>query len=135
MDISGLLSLGPLPFLQAGPWNLGGITVHSFGLMVAIGVLSAHWTSVRRGEKLYGMDGDALRSLGLYMLVIGFAMSHILNVLMYEPAAVWANPKELLNITGSLSSYGGVIGAVMGWLIWRWRNPGRPVRPLKSSTN
>ena len=104
MGFFGLLALGPLPFFTLGPWNVGSVTIHSFGLMVAIGVLSAHWTSVRRGEKIYGMDGDALRSLGLYMLIIGFSMSHVLNVLMYEPAAVLANPKELFNVTGSLSS-------------------------------
>lgn len=117
-----MLGLGPIPYYTVGPWSIGSLTIHSFGLMVAIGVLVAHAVGVRRSDKL-GHDGDAFRALALYMLIFGFVMAHVLNVILYEPAQVLKNPGELLNITGSLSSYGGVVGAILGWVVWCWRNP------------
>ncbi|MBH25186.1 MAG: hypothetical protein CMH57_12180 [Myxococcales bacterium] len=124
-----LTELGPLPFFTAGPWEFGPVKIHSFGLMVAIGVLLGHTISIRRVGR-FGHDADAARSLYMSGLLMGFACAHILNVLMYEPALVLKDPFELLRFNGSLSSYGGVIGAFLGVGLWKRFHPNTDILPL-----
>jgi len=108
---------GPLPYFTVGPWELGGFKIHIFGVMVAIGVLTAHTIALRRVER-FGYDPDQARVLYLVGLFSGFVFSHIFNVLLYEPATVLENPAELFRINGSLSSYGGVLGALIGIFLY-----------------
>jgi phosphatidylglycerol:prolipoprotein diacylglycerol transferase len=115
-------ALAVIPWFTLGPWKLGPVTVQGFGLMVAIGVVLAYQVCTWRAPKM-SLSVDKMQSLVLYMLVSGFIGSHFLDLLLYEPEKVWANPKILFNFGATLSSYGGVFGAMVGMALWKWRNP------------
>lgn len=119
--------MAALPYFSVGPWSLGPITIYSFGVMVAIGVMLAHAVAVKRAVRL-GLGEQTMRSLLGWMLVVGFVGSHVFNVLMYEPQVVLEDPLRLLWIPGSLSSFGGILGALIGVVVWKKRHP--KVRPL-----
>lgn len=125
--------LAALPYWQFGPWpeepfQLGPLPlqVHSFGLMVAIGLLIGFSYTAWRGEKKMGIHGERVNNFSLFLVIIGWPLSHVFNVIFYEPQKLMADPLELFRIWGSISSYGGLLGGVLAFLIWTNRNKDVP---------
>lgn len=116
-----LSDLAAIPWFTLGPWDLGPVTIQGFGLMVAIGVILAYQLIGWRSERFY-LSADKGQGLALYMLIFGFVLSHFLDLLFYQPEAVLNDPKKLLQFGSSLSSYGGIVGAIVGLVVWKWRN-------------
>lgn len=105
--------------------NIPSFEIHSFGLFVAIGLLTTFTLASRRGEKKLGIDGEEVQNFGLYLIAIGWFFAHFFNVLFYEPHKVLEDPLELFKFWGSISSYGGLFGGIIAAWVWRWRNPGK----------
>ncbi|TXD38144.1 hypothetical protein FRC98_04395 [Lujinxingia vulgaris] len=115
--------LGVLPYWQLGPWELGPLTLHSFGLSVAIGVALALSILGSRGQKILGVSGDRMQNFGMWLLIFGWCFSHVFEVVAYQPHIILEDPLVLFKVWGSISSVGGLIGGVIAFLIWRVRNP------------
>jgi phosphatidylglycerol:prolipoprotein diacylglycerol transferase len=120
-------TLAALPFFKLGPWTpipgLERLEFHSFGMFVAIGLLVCLAMAARRGERKLGLNGERVQNYGLWLIFIGWVFAHILNVLFYEPASILENPLVLLKVWGSISSYGGLIGGIFGYWLWKRYNP------------
>lgn len=118
MDV--LAGLGAIPYFTLGPWEILGIQIQGFGLMVAIGVTLAYnigsWLAPR-----HGLSRDKIQSLMLAMLICGFLGSHFIDLLLYHPKEVFDDPKLLFKFGSTLSSYGGIIGSMGGMLWWKIR--------------
>ncbi len=122
--------LAALPYWKFGPWpkeafELGPLPlqIHSFGLLVALGLLiGIGWLSWR-AEKKEGIDGERIQNFSLFLVFIGWPLSHVFNVLFYEPHMVLEDPMELFRVWGSISSYGGLFGGMIAFAIWTIRNP------------
>ncbi|MBA2663785.1 MAG: prolipoprotein diacylglyceryl transferase [Bradymonadaceae bacterium] len=115
--------LGVLPYWVVGPWNIGPLTIHSFGLAVAIGLVIGFSLLARRAERGMGVSGEFAQNFGIWLLVIGWISAHVLDVLFYEPHMVLEDPLILFKVWGSISSYGGLIGGILATFIWHRRNP------------
>jgi len=110
------------------PWfKLEGITIpgteiglQPFGVLVMIGVLAGMRLSEWHGAKL-GMRRDVISDCATHVVIIGFVLGHIFDMVFYYPEKIRERPWELLMIWTSLSSYGGFFGAVVGGFYWRWR--------------
>jgi phosphatidylglycerol:prolipoprotein diacylglycerol transferase len=110
------------------PWfKLEGITIpgteiglQPFGVLVAIGVLAGMRLSEWHGERL-GLRKEVVSDLATHVVIIGFILGHMFDMLLYYPEKVRERPWELLMIWTSLSSYGGFFGAVVGGFYWRWK--------------
>src|SRR5690554_5782460 len=109
--------LGVLPYWQLGPWELGPLTLHSFGLVVAVGVLLALTILASRGQKILGVSGDRLQNFGMWLLIFGWCFSHVFEVFAYQPHIILEDPLVLFKVWGSISSVGGMIGGVIAFLI------------------
>ncbi|MEM1347050.1 MAG: prolipoprotein diacylglyceryl transferase family protein [Myxococcota bacterium] len=115
--------VGVLPYWTFGPWNLfGPITIYSFGLMVALGLLVGFSYMSWRAEKKYGVSGEDFQNYGIFLIVVAWPLSHVFNVIFYEPQLLAENPLELFKFWGSISSYGGLFGGFIAFAIWRYRN-------------
>lgn len=112
-----------LPYWTLGPWSIGPLTIYSFGLFVSIGMLISFTMVSYRQEQIYGKSGQSAQDFGLYLVFIGWPLSHVFNVIFYEPHLILQNPLELLKVWGSISSYGGAFGGLIGFLIWKYRHP------------
>jgi phosphatidylglycerol:prolipoprotein diacylglycerol transferase len=109
-----------LPYFQQPALRLGPLTIHAFGVLVAMAVLVAAWIARRRAVRA-GLDPVRLESLLSWVLAFGFIGGHVLDELFYEPARALADPLSLLRIWDGLGSFGGFAGAVIGAFLFGWR--------------
>jgi phosphatidylglycerol---prolipoprotein diacylglyceryl transferase len=118
--MDALASLATIPYFTLGPWEILGIKIQGFGLMCAIGVTAAYniasWLAPR-----HGLSRDKMQSMLLALLITGFLGSHVIDLLLYHPKEVWEDPLILFKFGSTLSSYGGVIGSLLGLLWWKIR--------------
>ena len=109
------------------PWfnitfpSLGPLTIHMFGVLVAIGILVGARLTQKRGEEL-GLEREQVASMVTTILVCGFIFAHIFDVFAYQTKGPSPTLWEILNPFGGLSSYGGFIGALVGLYYWCWRH-------------
>ena len=115
--------LAALDYWQFGPWTpidgLPWLQVHSFGTLVAIGLITCLTLASWRAEKKLGISGEEVQNVGIWLIVVGWIFAHVFNVLFYEPEKVLEDPLILLKVWGSISSYGGLLGGIIG--IWLWK--------------
>jgi phosphatidylglycerol:prolipoprotein diacylglycerol transferase len=111
-----------LPYFSQPRIPLGPVTIHAFGVLVAMAVLVGTEVLRRRAAK-EGLDvGMAQRLIG-WVLVAGFIGAHLVDRLVYFPAETLQDPLSILWIWQSLSSFGGFLGGTFGaWLFLR-KNP------------
>lgn len=98
-------------------FSFGPLTVHSYGLMAAIGILSASWYFNSQAHRI-GLSKDQMIDLFLVIVLSGFLLARIFYV-VYE----WDYFKEhLLEIPaiwkGGIIYYGGLIGGLIGFLVF-----------------
>jgi phosphatidylglycerol:prolipoprotein diacylglycerol transferase len=94
-------------------FQIGGIPVFSYGVLVATGVLLSLWYGRRRAARV-GVDPDKLWSMGIYMVLASLIVAKIWLIF-----TAWdyysANPREIFSVTMFQSGgtfYGGLIGAI-----------------------
>jgi len=102
-----------LPFFEQPAWHLGPLTIHAFGVAVAVGL----WVSLAMAERRFSaasLDRAIGNRLGGWMLVTGIVGAHLFSVLFYFPDRLRADPWLLLRIWEDISSFGGMIGGIIG---------------------
>ena len=108
----GIGEIDPPQFL-----TIFGRNIYFYGIIIALGFLLAFWYGFKR-VKQFGLSSDELTDAILYavpMAIIGARLYYV--VFYWERYA--ANPISALYIwEGGLAIYGGVIGAVIGLLIF-----------------
>lgn len=112
------LDFGKIPILKSIP-VLSQITIHPFGVLVAVGVLIGTRLALARAKKL-GYQTTALNSFITWMLVSGFVISHVFDEVFYHWQEIVRNPLELLDFRKGLSSFGGFAGAAVGIVLWKY---------------
>ena len=105
------------PYFEQPSLRLGPITIHAFGVIVAIGV----WIGLTLGSRrmrVLGLDQRLGDSLGAYALICGFLGAHLFALFLYFPARVLGDPWAVLRVWDPLSSFGGVLGGLIGVLLF-----------------
>jgi len=119
-------------------FSIGPITLHSYGLMVAIGLSLAIFMAWRRAPK-EGLDPEQLLDLGFWLVAAGLAGGRLLYVLV-----TWreyaADPIGVLRIwDGGLVFYGAFLGSLAALVVYsrarrqsvfRWLDLCAPYIPL-----
>jgi phosphatidylglycerol:prolipoprotein diacylglycerol transferase len=93
--------------------RLGPLTIHTYGLLVATGVLLGLWL-VRRRAAHSGVDPDRAWNLGVYMTLAALVGSKVWLILQFW-SYYSANPGEIFALNTLQSAgvfYGGLITAV-----------------------
>ena len=102
-----------IPYLEAPSFEIGGFTLTAFRLLVLLAIAIQFEVTVRRAPR-FGIEGDTAISLVGWSIVLGLISAHVLDVVMYYPQRLLADPMELLRTWGSLSSAGGMLGGIAG---------------------
>lgn len=89
--------------------TIGPVTIHGYGLMIAIGVLAALFIGEARAKKR-NMNSDVLYTMTLLCVLFGFFCAKLLFLLI-EFKSLIQDPKRLLSANGFVV-YGGIIGGV-----------------------
>lgn len=121
-----LLSRQNLPIVTSG------IPLFGYGLMLAVGFGTATYTAAKRAETV-GVKAEMIWDLTMWMLIPGIMGARILYLLQYGQR-VFAGTKGLGILKaaialwdGGIVFYGGVIGGVVGMLIYCRRHNIRPM--------
>jgi phosphatidylglycerol:prolipoprotein diacylglycerol transferase len=106
-----------IPYLEQPSWRIGPLSIHAFGVAVAVAVLFAQW-AVRRRLRRLSLDPALGERLGWWMLIGGLAGAHLFSVLLYFPHKLRDDPWLLLRAWEDISSFGGILGGVAGALLF-----------------
>ena len=100
-------------------FSIGPVTVHGYGLMIAIGILAAYYVSELRARRI-GLNADLVWGLVLLAAVCGLAGAKLLYYLTELPTII-ANPRLLLDVSGGFVVYGGILTGILAcWLYCRY---------------
>jgi phosphatidylglycerol---prolipoprotein diacylglyceryl transferase len=109
-----VLSVHPIAF------KLGPLTVHWFGVMIALAFLAGMWTAVRRAP-LAGIAGEHVADLVVPWLLLGGVLgARLLYIATYWRDSFAGQPWwEIFMIQrGGLVYYGGLVGASLACIIF-----------------
>ena len=99
-----------LPLLGARPLSV-------FGPIVVVGI----WLGLRRVHaygRVHGLPADFVERLAMRVLLVGFAVAHLVAMVFYHPERVIESPWILLDITSGIASTGGLLGAAIALALW-----------------
>lgn len=117
------MTLAYLPYFEQPALSLGPLTVHAFGVIVALSV----WVGLALGKRRFerqGLDAALGERLSWWVLASGFLGAHLFAVLFYFPAELVRDPLMLLRVWEHISSFGGMLGGLVGILLFfRLRAP------------
>ena len=95
--------------------KIGPVTIHGYGLMIAIGILAAILLAAYRAKRK-GLSADMVYSLGIVALVFGFIGAKLLYCIV-EWRYFIENPLRALSGQGFVI-YGGILGGVAAAIIY-----------------
>jgi len=115
-------------------FELGPITVYSYGVLLASAYLLALYYSVRRARR-FGLDGNRVLDLGIYIIISALIGAKLLLLIVdfdyfrRQPAELWT-----LARSGGVF-YGGLVlaFAVAFWYVRKHRLPVWPVAASRSN--
>jgi phosphatidylglycerol:prolipoprotein diacylglycerol transferase len=108
-------------FPQPGIHLFGPVTVHAFGAIVAVAVLTGWRMAVARA-RTKGLDTELFQGLLVYVVLSAFVVAHLYSVLAYFPREAMEDPLLLLKFWEDISSFGGFAGGLLGlWLFFRFK--------------
>jgi len=93
-------------------FSIGPLTLHTYGLLIAIGFIAGLIVAVRIGKR-HGIDSQYIMDLGLILIISGVIGSRIFYVLL-NVSYYLKNPFDVLKLwQGGLVFSGGLLGAVI----------------------
>jgi len=104
-------------------FELGPLTIHWYGILIAIGFLAGVWTAGRRGLR-NGLDPQRISDLSMWILVGAIIGARALHVISYwDEEFKGKGFLEVFKIqNGGLVFYGGLIGAAIAGTIYvKWK--------------
>ncbi len=98
-------------------FQVGGLTLHSYGVLVAAAVLAAIWIGTREARRK-GFAADVVGDLTLPVVLAGLAGGRLAYVVGWEPELFWRNPLGILAVwRGGLALHGALV-AGFGAGLW-----------------
>ncbi|MCK9583111.1 MAG: prolipoprotein diacylglyceryl transferase [Endomicrobiales bacterium] len=102
-------------------FNLFGITIHTYGLLVALGLVAGTIYFTNRA-KLIGVNEQKAIDLVFYTVLFGFIGARLLYVLL-NISYFASNPVDIFKVwEGGLVFFGGLIGGAAAWLVFISKN-------------
>jgi phosphatidylglycerol:prolipoprotein diacylglycerol transferase len=101
-------------------FNVGSVSIHYYGLILALAVLTARFIALRRAQQ-YGLTRERADEIIFIVILAG-----VLGARLYHVASSWpyylAHPQLIFAIwRGGLSIYGALLGgaAALAIIVWR----------------
>lgn len=101
-------------------FTIGPVTIHGYGLMIAIGVFSAYLTAEYRAKKM-GLDYERIFNLTIWAALGGILGAKLLYYITTIPEII-KNPRLLLDVANGFVVYGGIIGGTISGYVFCKRN-------------
>lgn len=105
-----------IPYIFQPALTLGLVSVHGFGVLVAVALILG-MVLVNRRARSEGLDPDVAFQLVTRVIVGGFVGAHLVDRFIYFPADTLAHPWSIVLLWEGLSSFGGFLGGTIGALL------------------
>jgi len=102
-----------LPYLEPPVLDLGFYRLEAFPVLVGAAIIAEFQIVMRRAPSV-GIDRKTASSLLGWAICLGIVGAHLFDVLAYYPERLRQNPFELLRFWGGISSFGGMLGGLLG---------------------
>ena len=116
-----LIKIGIDPVLV----TIGGLKVHWYGIMIAIGLYVAIQVALREATRR-GMSRDQLMNVALLAAVLGIIGGRLYYVVQNHPGFYLHHPAEIIAVwQGGMAFFGAMAGGALAVAIssWRWHIP------------
>ncbi|HEY4716644.1 MAG TPA: prolipoprotein diacylglyceryl transferase family protein [bacterium] len=100
------------PYIAIPKITLGFATISIFNLMVILAVCVGFLIAWVRASPL-GFNNRAKFWIISGVILSGFIVSHIVEIVLYNPEVLQYRPAELSRVWGTMSSYGGIMGGLL----------------------
>ncbi|MDO8391672.1 MAG: prolipoprotein diacylglyceryl transferase [Actinomycetota bacterium] len=118
--------LATIPSPSSGAIELLGISIHAYGLMIALGVVAGVWLAGRRMEQAGVGTRDDMSSIAVWAVAAGVVGARLYYVIT-DKSRPWKEPSRWLKIwEGGLGIPGGLFA---GALVAVWAAKRRGVSP------
>lgn len=103
-------------------FQIGSLTVHWYGILVAAGFMAGYWTAQRRGRR-DGLSPDAVADVVFWLFLGGIVGARVLYVISYWREEFADEPwTKIFTTRSGFVFYGGLIGAtICGIAFARWK--------------
>ena len=118
------MPLAVIPWFELPHLTIGPVSIQSFGVLTALGILTAVALSQRAARQL-GKDPRPVVDFAVVGVLAGVALGHLVHLVFYHPEEL-AEPWRIVMVWEGLSSMGGLIGGVLAAAIW-YRVKGIPL--------
>lgn len=111
------------------PW-VGELTLQPFGLLVLLGLAVGTFVAVLFA-RAYDRSPKSVLDLAIFLVIFIFPVSYVLDTIFYEPdnfRKLIEEPSRFGQVPLGMSSFGGIVGAVLGAFAWRWWSGGSFLR-------
>lgn len=105
-----------IPIPIPGPWG-DQITIHGFGIMVALGVWLGSKLTVAKAKR-DGLDSEFLNRFLTWVIVAILVGGHLGHALFYDFDYYMQHPAELFYVFNGLSSFGGFIACTIAAIVF-----------------
>lgn len=96
-------------------FSIGPVTVHGYGLMIALGIVCCVLLAIYRAKK-YQMNPDAILDIAIFSVLAGFIGAKLMYVIVEFPAFL-RDPMSVLGSEGFVV-YGGIIVGVLTAIVY-----------------
>lgn len=95
-------------------FQIGGVTIYSYGVLVALGVLAGLWLA-RRQAAAAGLDAERVWNLGIYMVLAALVGAKLWQIAVRweDYAADWRQLFSLATLQAAGMFYGGLVAALV----------------------
>ncbi len=114
--MNGAVPLAFIPWFLLPSLSLGPITIQSFGVLSALGILLATVLTSRAAREL-GKDPQVPVDFAVAGVLAGVVGGHLVHLLAYHPEELH-EPWRIFMLWEGLSSMGGLLGGVVAAVIW-----------------
>jgi phosphatidylglycerol:prolipoprotein diacylglycerol transferase len=109
-----------IPYIEQPSLPIGPVSIHGFGVLVAVCILVGSWVLSRRAMQL-GITREESSRFVTWILVGGFIGAHLIDRFVYFPKQTMKDPLSILRVWSGISSFGGFLGGTLGALwFFRW---------------
>lgn len=105
-----------IPYISLPSVSVGPLTLSTFKLSVLIAVVVGVAVVIGRASSA-GLDRRTVAGLLTWTIITAFFGSRAFDLAFYQPEVLYRDPLELLRFWRSLSSFGAILGMLLGaWL-------------------
>lgn len=108
--------LAVIPWFELPSLSLGPVTIQSFGILSALGILAAVSLCARASRQL-GRDPQVILDYSVFGVIAGVVLGHLVHLFAYHPEEL-ADPWRVLKIWEGLSSMGGLAGGILAAIVF-----------------